>query len=192
MYIHLAAKIVFLAQPRTASRAIAAALLKIGFVLKQTHHDSLSDMSPYIKDPIEIDPDWIIMSAVRNHFDIFISWWFKRGHCYSYPWGVMFLKLVIGDEYLDPSREVTRRMFWKYRKESTHLIRFEDVEVNLNKILALRDLGPVSLDHIGGKKGRLHYKEYHTPETRAFIEDMFGAEMQELGYAYEEEPTGDK
>lgn len=173
---------IFLAQPRTASRSIADALKKIGFVLHSGHHLSLGDISSDITDPIHADNDWFIMSAVRNHYDILPCWLDHRDHYYKLPFGVEFLQALLEEPFFDPDG---KRLYWKYRDESTHLIRFEDLQANLNKILALRELGPVELPHIGKKEGRKHYSTYHTPETRTFIEDMFCEEMQELGYGYE-------
>lgn len=69
MYVHKEKRLVFLANPRTASRATAKALLERGFTMMGTHHSGYGEIGgrsrecPFrtfatVRDPDEIEASW--------------------------------------------------------------------------------------------------------------------------------------
>jgi hypothetical protein len=71
---------------------------------------------------------------------------------------------------------------------ATHVVRYEHLNDDLNKVLALINKGPIRVPRFNVSKCRngARYQEVIDAPTRAFIEREFGEEMEELGYRWEE------
>lgn len=134
------------------------------------------------------------MTAVRNPLDLFVSWYF-----YQHPQGsqvsfdIEYIKRLF--RYDEPRKAtyfpVWGRAFGLHLPFCTHILRYENLEADLNAVLNLRGLGPVRLPRINVSVHRegLPYQMFYSAELREFVENEFGEEMQELGYAWEGEPA---
>lgn len=183
-YVHKDARIVYLANPKTASISTSMALhMHAGFTTHRIHRQHHARLERSMGE------GWIVCTTVRNHFDAFVSWYFHLNRQEQQPFSVTFLDDLVGERdktnhyFPDPDR------LWHYQAEfATHLLHFENLEAELNNVLALRGLSPVELPRENVSLSRKHrpYQDFHTPETRVWVEDRYGREMAELGYKWEE------
>lgn len=185
MYTLQAHRLLFLAQPRTASMAIGELLTEQLGGRRVGRHHSVPTEHP----EVEIKSDWIVFSTVRNHWDAILSWHYKavRGPRKSL------------DFYL--TREVRRlrhhfkalpngqfELYHRYLPLSTHVLRYETLQYDLNAVLALRGLGPVTIPLANNSVDRpqVPYQEVFDaePELRDRVGAMFADEIERLGYRY--------
>ena len=169
MYVHNDGKLVYLANPRTASTSTAAALLEIGFEKVGLHH------SPNLAG--RLGQGWLTFSTVRNHWDTAVSW--VMAH--NLEMSVESLRQVLDNEYTS-SHEM-----WNYHRQDITM-RYEDLSMWLNMILVGRGLPRAYLPrrNVSVNRAGRHYSELHTPETRFYIGHRFGDEIMRLGYRYEQ------
>lgn len=174
MYWHPEDRLLYLASPRTASRATAEALLELGFDTDGVHHSSLSDHRPP-----GFGDGWRIFTAVRNHFDALLSWAAHEPRTRSMPWGVEALG------------ELVRRMGWSrddaggyelfpHRHRCDHLIRYETLEEDLFDVLDV----PVDLSRRGVSDRGRELGELYDTDTIGRVWQLFGREIYELGYGF--------
>ncbi len=178
MYVSEKRKLIFLAHPRTASRAVVAALQSVelehlGFEPhpKTSHHDTLTE-HPGL--------GWTVFTVVRNHFDAWVSWQAFNGA--RRPCGPRrsIQDTVRGTMQLTSHFPDPRRMWALHCGYADVLMRYETLEADLRA--AFHDT--LTLPHIGGSERHADYRDAYDAEARAFIELRFGAEMEELGYRW--------
>jgi hypothetical protein len=183
-YVNQLAKIVYLANPKTASISTSKALLHgAGFMrvnqMAGYHHAQPSE---------RLGSEWIVCTAVRNHFDAFVSWYFHMNRHDKGPFSTMFLDSLVGTTERPNHYFPHPHRMWHYQAQyATHLLHFESLEADLNAVLSLRDLGPVSLgeENVSVSRARRPYQEFHDLSTRLWIEKRYWEEMGELGYQWE-------
>ena len=183
MYLLKSHEMVFLAQPRTGSRAVAQALsAQHGFVQVGTHHGVWPEDEPP-------SPDTIIISAVRNHWDTIASWYFKQPSNRRKPWDAWLRFFPVQHQrYVKRLPNGQLELYWNHLPGSTHVLRYEALQEDLNCMLALRELGPVELPVVGASEGRggRGYRAVfeERPEARDWVARTFGDEIARLGYSY--------
>lgn len=214
MYVHRKAKLCFLASPRTASRAVRNALTQpaIGFTQVGAHHDGpdqghdMQGLTPFC--------------VVRNHWDTTVSWWYNARMHRKEPKPSM--------EWIAGHYSKNRGYFWPGRMflfrtvPGIILLRYENLQTELNTILQARDLPEVVLpkfgvsedrlapvpvtepgvyavvanptipDHVETEKRTRHYSTYYDSHTRALVNWCFLPEINKLGYRFEENPKWTK
>lgn len=178
MYFHKDSNVIYLAFPRTASKATSSALsTQAGFSRSPNHHGRLWQAESFYP----INNDTLVLTTVRNHFDWFVSYAFM---VHRIPLTVKVLSDMSSTRltYIDTEGW----LFDYHRLQATHVARFEHLEEDVNKFLSIRGIRPVRIRLQNYSKSRKfrHYSEYYNSETRAFIEDKFGKEMEELGYSF--------
>lgn len=177
-------KIAFLAHPRTASTSTRDALLKIGF-----HDNPLTRprLSHHTRLSKKLSPDWIVFTTVRNHYDTIISWYFKDNVWKDQPLNVEWLDRFLGSEDEIHDWVGGKRLWSMHLPFTTHILRFENIQQDLNDVLALRGLGPakMQLANVSTHRHKQHYTEVFDKKTRRYVYDRFGEEMEELGYHWE-------
>lgn len=188
MYLHPEKKLVFLAQPHTASHSIAEALLLNGFQLGKSnisvvagaqrrpfHHADL-DVGGHVRP--ENRHEWTVFSVVRNHFDLVLSraWKFANYAADFKGEEKWFRKALTPTWWVGQDT-----LFGRFRPQSDILLRFEILQEELEDIT-----GPITLPviHENPHRQERSYREFYTPETRAMVEDRFWLEMKELGYTW--------
>jgi hypothetical protein len=167
---------VFLAQPRTATRSLAAAFKKVGFEKEKGHHG------------IGVIPEGsVVISAIRNHWDVLVSWFTALHECKGtkmYNWLTERLaKNKSGVKaYFKP-----HKLFWQFLPLSTHVLRYETLEEDVKRVF--EELGlempeiPVINDRHSRREGR-HYREFYDEQSRLWVYDYYKDEIEKLGYEW--------
>jgi len=176
MYFHKAAKVVYLAHPRTASTSTAEALLAIGFEQLGEHHSTI--------DLRFNDRQWRVFTVVRNHFDAAVSWALRRTK------GKRPITPQVLEWALTPpvNRWLPGDTMWHLHSDvADEILYYEDVDEELNQFLARADLPPVTLDRKNESTGRdgKHYSEFFDNASRWYVENRFAQEMRRFEYEYE-------
>jgi hypothetical protein len=70
---------------------------------------------------------------------------------------------------------------------SDYIVRFENLEADLNEWLAVYGLGPVTLpvENVSETRADRPYQTYYDEPTRRYVEERFAVEMAGLGYRWE-------
>jgi len=177
MYVIPEYKVCFLATPRTGSKAIAKALVEQrGAVLVGSHHTTPVDHPDF-----DIQ-DWTVMSAVRNHWDTMVSWWFKierRGKMTP-------LKEFIPRFCHSNSNHVTPgSLFGINEPFTTHTIRYEWLASDLDFALVAAGMAPVNLPELPDpKREKRPYQMFYKREAKDWVAVFFKEEIAKYGYKF--------
>lgn len=165
----------FLAMPRTASKACAEAFKDLGDVTFDEHH-SIKDFDQLVK------PGDLVMSTIRNHWNWFTSFWHLRGCPDRFDRFVP--KLCRESEWIDRNPTCTEcRLYWKYAPISSVILRYESIESDMNAALISHGFPTVALKQTGAKKPR-PYQTYYKSQSREYVRQLFGAEINRYGYKF--------
>jgi len=199
MYYHEAARLVYLAHPRTASVATATALQKVQFKqLGGNHHMRLWEYSPPRSSPKLQNPlpygfnvvtpenrhEWTVFTCVRNHWDAAVSWVFKR---YKDPAIEIEWKLETFVEALNYNGWVDANRMWALHSDDANIImRYETLDADFERVLSrVGPLAPrITRHNVSRKRAGRHYREFYVAETRDYIYDRFRSEIEALAYEY--------
>lgn len=180
MYAHREKKIAYLAHPRTASTSTAAALVSLpGWKMTGSHghHDGLFEI------PGGERPDWLVMTTVRNPFDLVVSHVFsshkKRAAQKKLEFDIPTVRTVV------ETNSWCRKRFW-HTGEATHVLRFETLVDDLGSALAERDEPMPELPHKAASVSRdgKHYREFYTDEVKEYVAGAFAPELEEYDYSF--------
>lgn len=197
MYVHFDAKLVFLANPRTASRATATVLMRRGFEQVGQHHgvawgatDATEGRVASPTDPLwrwwNEDPfRYHFFCTVRHHGEVlhsmgllyqlrtpaeFLGYLYRRGHVYRHA------------HSLFPALTDAPDCSW---------VRFERIVSGLNTILGepfdevtLEELSVAGADTVTPGK-HCHWSEFLSRDVQRWMVDQYGREMELLGYSTE-------
>lgn len=172
MYINRQAKMVFLAQPRTASRSVGAALKTRGFEAIGHHRfDESMDLEGFT-----------VATAVRNPFDYLVSWYHHMQSiekCLNMRFEINFINELWHDQgkWFEPNR------MFRFTEFSDTVFRYEYLETALNTWLQLNGLHPVYLEVLG-MSVRGPTRLYYDDETRALVEREYAQELSFYRYSY--------
>ena len=100
MYILEDRRIAFIAHPKTASTATAAALTDLGFQQVYNHHG--------VEVPAGGWSGWRVISTIREPLDTLVSWYFHVNRQPQRPDFNQWLRVFIRH----PVRYLSERMFW--------------------------------------------------------------------------------
>ena len=181
MYVHFDTRKAYLAHPHTASRSISEALMSLGWKKSRGHH--------YGPRPgLERHKDLEFFCVVRNHFDAFTSWFCIHPHIQE--------EGVITGEWIEnwikhhqgrKQSYIQNHKLWYFREEvpSTRVIRYENLDVELNNLMVEWDLPHVYLGHVSDEKRKgFPYQVAFSNEARKVVEEYFALEMEELNYVF--------
>jgi len=189
MFVNEDARMIYLAHGHTASTATALTLMRsCGFSEPDGgwHHRRLRDAKSPLRDR-DLD-GWIIFTGVRNPFDVALSWVFQASPQMKGRGGPSF-DLAAFRWSLVPSYYVSSdRLMGLHLDDAHEVVRAESLSEDLSRVLKMRGLGPVAVPvmNAGKRRAGRHRSQFYTPETRSYVEDRFGGELEELGYEYEE------
>lgn len=165
----------FLAMPRTASKAVREALYQRGFKISGGHHD-ISEFENIVQ------PNDIVFSTIRNHFDWFVSFWYLNGCPDKFDRYVT--KTCRESRWVKKNPDCTRcELYWEFAPKSTHLLRYEHLQDDLDELFKSMNIKQVQLTQNGMKKPR-PYQCYYRKGTVKYIEDRFGDELSKYGYEF--------
>ena len=181
MYVCPEIQVIFLSQPRTASRSCAA-FLKAHTPVRTVggHHDmDIAELRFRKRD------GWRVVTAVRNHYDILVSWWHHNPYWFGRQRGIepSFDRYVrqftfhAKNKYARP-----HKMYWRFQPEATHIVRYENLWDDLSAAVGIP--APMSARPAIGVSNRKPYSEYFDDETRLFIADYYTDEIAEYGYEF--------
>ncbi len=178
MWVSNDLRMVYLASPKTASKATKEALRPFGFEKVKGHHTVISDHP---------GPDWTVFTTVRNHWDAWVSWFFFSGPR-GLPFGVAWIKRWLQQQqqyYPHPSRG----MYWLYTNQADKVLRYEHLQEDLYDLFGwpaypAPELTPVNVGAL--RKGR-HYSRFYDDETREFVAEQFADEIEKYGYRFQHE-----
>jgi hypothetical protein len=178
MYVDHEAGIVFLAQPRTGSRAIKDWISnRNGVDLIGPHHS----VDPAFLKVLQSE-GYRSFSVVRNHWDIVVSFYYlNRLHGNREEFHAWITRFVHRDGWVDHGGEKgSFRIFWKLRPYSDELLRYEHgLAERRSKLYG----EPVVLPSIG-ISDRKPYRDYYTEALRQYVADWFADEIATLGYEF--------
>jgi len=150
-------KIAFIAHPRTASSATGHALLEMGFIQRQSHHQF---------NPKWDLNGWFVACTVRNPLDVMASWYHNRPReekCFN-EWLPTFIEACL---YLQGER-----MFFG-RPYCNHILRFENLQRDFDTWLEIVGLPPKEIPRRNvseDKKGKPFMTYYNLKLARMVIE----------------------
>ncbi len=183
MYYHRKARVVYLANPRTASQATAAAFLTVGFEKAKPgdHHSRLFEVGPVT--PANRD-DWVFTTC-RNHFDAAVSWVFAKHQGEPPEWNVdAFRNALEGNPWVGPDTLWHRHPF--NSEVVDEFFRFESLEDDLARMLPPRGVAVPELRRINLSPDRngAPYQFFYSPESRAYVAERFKTEIAAFGYRF--------
>lgn len=181
MYYRYDPDLLYLAHPRTASRATAQALQTwAGFNRYPTSDEADIPHHATVDETGVMTRDYTVFTAVRNPWAAVVSW-YRLVHN---P-GQNFVP-----EWLDAFREdcspylVDGRLWELHRPAADVVLRFETLEQDLNDLLWAHGLDPLKLPRVSDHDDEYQYPEYYTVEMREAVGEMFADEIDELGYTF--------
>jgi hypothetical protein len=180
LYICNELRLIYLAQPRTASRSVSSYLKEHYAVRNHTGHHHL--------DVRECEwrraDGWQIVTTVRNHFDILVSWWHHNPRWFrprdpnpTFEVFVWEFARHIRNKFVAPGR-----MYWKYQPFATEILKFETLWDDLGRVLGT-EIPSEERPHIGPST-RKPYREYYDEPLRRFVEEEWHQEMADYGYEF--------
>lgn len=160
-------KMVFLEHPRTGSTSVRDALKKIGGQPFTRH------------EYVAAKRGELTVAAVRNPFDVLVSWYLIIGERQGYNTFKDFL-LGCHDQFMTKHG----RLFY-YHKHVDIFIHYENLQAELNGALRRCGLPSVRLHRYNRTKGKQAYQSYYDDETSEIVRSRFRAELEEYGYGME-------
>ena len=169
----------FIAHPKTASVATQAALRTIGAVSIGNHHEVDVHLCQRI-----LDAGGVILSTIRNPFDLLLSWYFhgrKRNNALTTKPFTEWLR-----EFLrNPNHYVRQGLFFGL-PWTNRVLRFETLQQDFDAVIREFTGNPLRIApaNVSEERAGRPYQEFYDDGTRRLIEDHFGAELQEHGYVF--------
>ncbi len=155
--------LIFCANPRTGSTAVAAAMVLLGAREDGGHHGQ----------PFYIPPGAIVFQVVRHHREVLNSFWWR-----SKPTGNFenFLDLALDGRY--PYIR-TPKMY--NRLGITHSIQYDELEEGFRFLCRMVGVEAPDLPRIPSKT-RKHESEMFPPHLKEQVRDVYREEMDSYGY----------
>ena len=173
-------KLIYLAHPRTASKATSVTLGQIDSAFTEPrHHRHLYNLEYERQGEL-------VVTTIRHHGDALVSWWLHHGQRNGYGETLSeFTRFLL---------EFPHEGFWLVptpgRLWDLHLpwcncfMRFESLQEDLNWVLERVGWEPRKLLRVNQTRGKREWGSYYNAERQRIVEDTFGGEMQELGYQF--------
>jgi hypothetical protein len=206
MYVIHSRKLIYFAQPRTATVSVREWLRE---------NEGIEKIRPYPMWP----PGWgghhtidlpelkgfrergyKTMCCVRNHWDWLVSiYHWDKSNLKDPPFDVYVNKFLVGPKHYNiyllqedvvthgkkfGVKERPKHLFWLYPQFSDYVMRFETQEQDLGEILGREVRLPRK-----NTSDRLPYHTYYDGELRTKIYTLFKPEIHDLGYTFQ--PGGD-
>lgn len=180
MYILEEHNLAFIAHPKTASSATKRVLRGLGAKLYGTHHEVKEDHCQRL-----LDAGGIIMSTVRNPFDLFVSWYFhyaaRRGEGNEIEPFKEWLPFIMEN----PNPYMKRGLFYGL-KWSNRVLAFESLQWDFGVVLEECDIETQTIEpfNISHKRKARPYQWLYDAELIQLLLDRYGDQM--LDYKFEE------
>ena len=157
---------IYLATPRTASRATVAALMKLdGSIEVAPHHVGLPAVLDEHPEGCEI-----VFTTVRNPYDWLVSQYLTCGGCYG-TW----------DGWLEYQMQERDSIFQRFAGQHTEVAKYETLSTDLKKIVG--DDVVLERDPLHSTEGKpKNYLDMWDEDTRTKVRQHFAADFEEYGY----------
>lgn len=166
-------KLIFLAVPRTGSVSTSEALAKIDGALKvKQHHIGLEEV------PYKTGNETIVI-GIRNHWDAIATWWLldkRRQSLYNF---------VYNCNHSYYARQ--NKLYTWLHPTYDEVIHYENMEIELNRLLVKLKLPKVILPHLNKTDGKRPWWEHYSLEAYDKVWERFAYEIELLNYKYEPE-----
>jgi len=187
VYVSKERRMVYLASPKTATKATKEYLRLFDFYKTGTHHDTLT---------AHPTGDWTVFTTVRNPWDLWVSWFYYSGYrmgTFSLPW------LKAWQKRHSTYYPYSNNLFGFYTQYADRILRFETLQDDLHDLLGDYpgyDNYTVELPRINIGANRLtqrrsgteeyHYREEYEkhPEVRDYIAKQYAEEIALYGYTF--------
>lgn len=181
MYICDDQSFIFLAQPRTASRATRDFLNKEFNVKKKGNHHHVC---PVTTENAKSD-GYKVISVVRNHWDYIVSWWHKNPELFNETKKPRSFYEYVKDFATHEANGHVKphRLYWRYQPVSTHIARYESLWEDLADILDV-DTTPYKSVYVGRSANRNPYRDYYTDTAAAWLRGYYRDEITQYGYEF--------
>jgi len=171
MAVVLPGKFVYLATPHTGSRSVRDALQGIeGTVTIDPHHISWADLQGHK----EIKGGEIRFCAIRNPYDLLVTWWLKTGA--SPHKGKTFADFIARYHFAG------QHCLYHHAPDADVVMEVESLEADLNAVLADCGLDPVDLPRINVTEGKQPWQSYYDAECIELANRRFAEEFMQYGY----------
>jgi hypothetical protein len=190
MYTQNDKHLVYLAHPKTASHSTVAALEPLGFsecFPIEGHHAPLHEKRLLNRYKWPARSKWTVFTTIRNPWDWAVSLAFARRKFQQREIPAVEWTVEMFKDVLKPCFYIQEnRMFALHADVADVILKFENLDEELNELLRQCDLGPVSLQTLRPTPWRenKHYREFHTDETRDYIAERFKDEIAQYGYEF--------
>jgi len=179
MYVIPKYKFAFFAAARTGSKAIAKALMEQrGAILIGSHHTT-SDEHP----DFEIGSDWTVCSAVRNHWDTLVSWWFKieRRAGAMTPLAEFIPRFCTNN----PNFVQGGRLWWKTLPHTNTILRYEHLQLDFDQVLVKVGMPPLDLPKVRDSlRAGAPYQIFYKRNMVEWVSQYFNTEIAKCGYKF--------
>lgn len=197
MYLNRERRLIYLANPRTASVATAEALVAVGFRQMGDHHAGLEshglvqlDHKSPAFDEICSDTYWKaaghrVFTAVRNPWDTCVSWMFHLK--VPEPWSVEDFQHHLVEKAA--SGHLAGGKLFRHAAVADDVVRFERLFWGLQAVLEdspgakeweWKSLTLPRRNVSTAREGR-PYQEFYAPTSQQWVTDTFGEEIEEYG-----------
>ena len=171
MWVSQEKRMVYLASPKTASKATKEAIRWLGFEKDGGHHDTLS-AHPGV--------GWTVFTVVRHHWDAWVSW-----YCYaadmSHPldakWIAHHMEVDCPEHFPNPNGMWARHMEFADR-----ILRYENLAEDLSSVLGCTIILPTV--NVSTRRGKRHYSEFYDEATQEYVARHFKGEIERFGYKF--------
>lgn len=179
MYVIPKYKFAFLAAPRTGSKAVAKALVeRRGAALIGSHHTALDEHLDF-----EIGSDWTVCSAVRNHWDTMVSWWFKieRRARAMMPLAEFIPRFCRNN----PNIVQDGRLWWKTLPHTNTILRYEQLQSDFDQALVKAGMPPLDLPKVTDSlRAGAPYQIFYKQAAARWVSQYFATEIARCGYKF--------
>ena len=169
--------IVYLAHPRTASVATVLTLGGLGTVYEIG--------KPHTFEASQVPKDAIIFTTIRNPWDLFVSWWYKRSIQKSPFYGQSLANFI--PQLVKSSPQYFKRNKLFYMAQEAHrILNYEQLQVQLDLLLVEVGYAPTDLvvaNQSERRKTRDYRKHYNSP-TREWVGEYFAPEIEKYRYQF--------
>lgn len=161
--------VIYCANPRTGSTAMAMTLQNMGCECISKHH---------CEPPVDKIPnDCLIVESVRHHCDVFVSWWFWRNSSMAFPKYVR--KIMQGEHgFLKANRLYDRFPMTNY------ILRYETLEFEWQTLCSVAGIEyrPLLRSKNTKRPKNIKWDLLFDYGLRREVYGMYGEEMERLGY----------
>jgi hypothetical protein len=185
MYIIDRLRVIYLAQPRTASRAVTTVLQDqfgaysdVGYWPNHhwgTHHGCDLELLGKLRK----DKRFVIVSAVRNPFDYLVSWFEHLKGNRTHDDFDRFVRRIETEPTTEGFFAPHKPLFWALQPLSDIIVKYENIEEALSELLQ----EPLKLPVVGATV-RNGYCKYYTKKLRRYVEERYSSDLYLYGYKY--------